>query len=46
VIPSALLDHPHSVFTPHLGSATRAARQAIEAEVAANILAGLGVSAP
>ena len=45
-IPSALLDHPHSLFTPHLGSATLAARQAIEAEAAANILAGLGVSAP
>ena len=43
-IPRALLDHPRSLFTPHLGSATLAARQAIEAEAAFNILAGLGVS--
>ena len=44
VIPQALLDHPRSLFTPHLGSATHAARQAIEAEAALNILAGLGGS--
>lgn len=44
VIPQALLDHPRTLFTPHLGSATLAARQSIEAEAASNILAGLGVS--
>lgn len=36
-IPPALLTHPATLFTPHLGSATRAARLAIELRAAANI---------
>ena len=43
-IPPALLENPRTLFTPHLGSATVAARRAIEAEAALNILKGLGVS--
>jgi phosphonate dehydrogenase len=43
-IPRALLDEPRTLFTPHLGSAAVAARRAIEAEAALNILKGLGVS--
>ncbi|WP_249732400.1 NAD(P)-dependent oxidoreductase [Roseococcus sp. SDR] len=38
VIPPGLLAHPATLFTPHLGSATLAARRAIEACAAANIL--------
>ncbi|MBS7792295.1 hydroxyacid dehydrogenase [Roseococcus sp. SDR] len=37
-IPPGLLMHPATLFTPHLGSATLAARRAIEARAAANIL--------
>lgn len=36
-IPPALLAHPATLFTPHLGSAVVAARQAIEARAVANI---------
>jgi phosphonate dehydrogenase len=36
-IAPALLAHPATLFTPHLGSATLAARRAIEARAAANI---------
>jgi phosphonate dehydrogenase len=36
-IAPALLAHPATLFTPHLGSATVAARRAIEARAAANI---------
>jgi phosphonate dehydrogenase len=42
-IPRLLLHDPRTLFTPHLGSATVAARRAIEAEAASNILKGLGV---
>jgi phosphonate dehydrogenase len=44
VIPPALLTHPHTFFSAHIGSATIAARKAIEARSAENIvdaLAGL-----
>jgi len=37
-ISAGLLAHPATLFTPHLGSATLAARRAIEARAAANIL--------
>jgi phosphonate dehydrogenase len=37
-IAPALLGHPATLFTPHLGSATVAARRAIELRAAANIL--------
>lgn len=37
-IAPALLAHPATLFTPHLGSATVAARRAIELRAAANIL--------
>jgi phosphonate dehydrogenase len=41
-VPDALLAMPdRTLFTPHLGSATRAARRAIEAEAAAAIQAAL-----
>jgi phosphonate dehydrogenase len=40
-IAPALLAHPATLFTPHIGSATLAARRAIEAAAAANIAAGL-----
>ena len=40
-IPPALLDHPNTVFTPHLGSAVREVRLAIEHRAADNILAVL-----
>lgn len=36
-IAPGLLAHPRTLFTPHLGSATAAARRAIEAAAAANI---------
>jgi phosphonate dehydrogenase len=44
-IPRALLDDPRTLFTPHLGSATVAARRAIEAEAAAHIVRGLAAGA-
>ena len=37
-----LLAHPATLFTPHLGSATRAARRAIELRAAANVADVLG----
>lgn len=40
-IPGRLLTHPDTVFTPHLGSAVRAVRVAIEHRAADNILAAL-----
>ncbi len=40
-IPEALLQHPRTVFTPHLGSAVREVRQAIEQRAAENLLAVL-----
>lgn len=40
-IPEALLRHPRTVFTPHLGSAVREVRQAIERRAAENLLAAL-----
>lgn len=43
-IAQALLDDPRTLFTPHLGSATVAARRAIETEAATRILQGLGIA--
>ncbi len=40
-IPEALLRHPRTVFTPHLGSAVREVRLAIEQRAADNLLAAL-----
>lgn len=40
-IPEALLRHPRTVFTPHLGSAVRDVRRAIEIRAAENLLAAL-----
>jgi phosphonate dehydrogenase len=40
-IPRALLAHPHTFFGAHIGSATIAARKAIEARAAENILDAL-----
>ena len=40
-IPAALLDHPATLFTPHLGSAVVSVRRAIEHAAAANILDAL-----
>lgn len=40
-IPEALLRHPRTVFTPHLGSAVREVRLAIEMRAADNLLAVL-----
>ncbi len=40
-IPEALLRHPRTVFTPHLGSAVREVRRAIERRAAENLLAAL-----
>ncbi|HEY2528759.1 MAG TPA: NAD(P)-dependent oxidoreductase [Xanthobacteraceae bacterium] len=45
-IPPALLAHPHTLFSAHVGSATIAARQAIEARAAENILDALAGHAP
>jgi phosphonate dehydrogenase len=36
-IPSRLLEHPATLFTPHLGSATESVRRAIELRAVANI---------
>lgn len=46
VIPPRLLARPDTVFTPHLGSAVRAVRLAIEERAARNILAVLRGEAP
>ena len=40
-VPEALLDLPNVVLSPHVGSATRATREAATAELVANILAAL-----
>jgi phosphonate dehydrogenase len=40
-IPEALLRHPRTVFTPHLGSAVREVRLAIEQRAADNLLEAL-----
>lgn len=40
-IPESLLRHPRTVFTPHLGSAVREVRRAIEMRAAENLLAAL-----
>ena len=40
-MPQALLDLPNVVLSPHVGSATRATREAATAELVANILAAL-----
>ncbi|MGD9831659.1 MAG: NAD(P)-dependent oxidoreductase [Piscinibacter sp.] len=40
-IPAALLNHPRTVFTPHLGSAVRRVRQEIEMRAADNLVAAL-----
>lgn len=40
-VPEALLRHPRTVFTPHLGSAVREVRLAIEQRAADNLLAAL-----
>jgi len=45
-IPKALLVHPHTLFGAHIGSATIAARQAIEARAAENILDALAGHVP
>jgi phosphonate dehydrogenase len=45
-IARGLLDHPETLFTPHLGSAVWQARQAIEARAAANIADALGGRRP
>jgi phosphonate dehydrogenase len=46
VIEPRLLAHPATVFTPHLGSAVRSVRLAIEQRAADNIIAVLSESAP
>jgi glyoxylate reductase len=40
-VPQALLELPNVVLSPHVGSATRATREAATAELVANILAAL-----
>jgi len=45
-IPVRLLSHPATVFTPHLGSAVREVRIAIEHRAADNIIAALQGKAP
>lgn len=40
-IPARLLEHPRSVFTPHLGSAVAEVRRAIERRAAGSILEAL-----
>ncbi len=40
-VPKALLELPNVVLSPHVGSATRATREAATAELVANILAAL-----
>jgi phosphonate dehydrogenase len=45
-IPPALLKHPRSVFTPHVGSAVAEVRQAIEMRAAESILQALDGDRP
>jgi phosphonate dehydrogenase len=45
-ISSALLEHPRSVFTPHLGSAVAEVRRAIEIRAAESILQALDGARP
>jgi phosphonate dehydrogenase len=45
-IPRALLEHPRSVFTPHLGSAVAEVRRAIEIRAAESILQALDGDRP
>jgi phosphonate dehydrogenase len=45
-IPRALLEHPRSAFTPHLGSAVADVRRAIEAQAAESILQALDGERP
>jgi phosphonate dehydrogenase len=45
-VPPALLAAPRTLFTPHLGSATLAARRAIEAAAVRNVLAALRGEVP
>jgi phosphonate dehydrogenase len=45
-IPPTLLEHPNTVFGAHIGSATVAARKAIEASAAYNILDALAGHVP
>lgn len=40
-ISPALLSHPHTLFTPHLGSAVRRVREAIELRAASNLVSAL-----
>jgi phosphoglycerate dehydrogenase-like enzyme len=40
-VPKALLDLPNVVLSPHVGSATRATREAATDELVANIVAAL-----
>ena len=42
----ALLEHPRSVFTPHLGSAVAEVRQAVEMRAAEGILQALDGDRP
>lgn len=45
-IPPALLEHPRSVFTPHLGSAVAEVRRTIELGAAEDILQALDGNRP
>ncbi|WP_339842543.1 phosphonate dehydrogenase [uncultured Halopseudomonas sp.] len=45
-IDPALLDHPRTLFTAHIGSAVRGVRKAIELRAAHNILAALAGETP
>jgi phosphonate dehydrogenase len=45
-IPTALLEHPRSVLTPHLGSAVKEVRRAIEMQAAEGILQVLAGQCP
>jgi phosphonate dehydrogenase len=46
VVAPALLDHPRSVFTPHIGSAVTGVRRNIELRAAENILQALDGEQP
>ncbi len=46
VIPQALLTHPNTLFGAHIGSATTAARRAIEVQAADNIIDALAGCRP
>lgn len=45
-IPAELLEHPHTLFTPHLGSAVKEVRLQIELEAARNVLQALQDEVP